>query len=72
MRKKQNIPPPEGFRYQADVLPPEEEQDLVERIRELPLKEFEFHGYTGKRRVLSFGWHYSFSDHTLQQTKQKK
>jgi hypothetical protein len=39
MRKKQNIPPPEGFRYQADVLPSEEEQDLVERIRALPLKE---------------------------------
>ncbi len=34
---------PEGFRYQADILPPEEERELVEGIRELPLKEFEFH-----------------------------
>lgn len=30
--------PLEGFRYQAEVLPPEEEQDLVARIQELPLR----------------------------------
>ena len=58
--------PPEGFRYQADVLPPDEERELVERIQELPLKEFEFHGYLGKRRVLSYGWHYDFSQAKLQ------
>jgi alkylated DNA repair dioxygenase AlkB len=28
--------PPEGFRYEADVLPPDEELKLVEHIRELP------------------------------------
>src|SRR3954471_9391525 len=55
-------PPPEGFRYQTDILPVSEEQDLVARIAELPLKEFEFHGYFGKRRVISYGWHYDFSD----------
>ena len=60
--------PPEGFLYQADVLPPEEERGLVEHIRELPLKEFEFHGYVGKRRVLSYGWHYDFGERTLRQT----
>jgi len=70
MRKKAGTPsPPEGFRYQADILPLNEEQDLVQHIRELPLKEFEFHGYTGKRRVLSYGWHYDFNERTLQQTK---
>lgn len=68
MRKKAQIPAPEGFRYQADVLPLNEEQDLVERVRELPLKEFEFHGYTGRRRVISYGWHYDFGERTLQQT----
>lgn len=47
--------PPEGFIYQAEVLSPDEEQELVARIRELPLKEFEFHGYVGKRRTLSYG-----------------
>jgi alkylated DNA repair dioxygenase AlkB len=60
--------PPEGFRYQAEVLPPDEERALVEQIRELPLKEFEFHGYVGKRRVLSYGWHYDFGERTLRET----
>ena len=49
--------PPEGFRYQAEILLHEEEQELVEHIQKLPLKEFEFHGYVGKRRTLSYGWH---------------
>lgn len=62
--------PPEGFLYQPEVLPAEEEQALVEHIRGLPLKEFEFHGYVGKRRVLSYGWHYDFADSKLRQTDQ--
>jgi alkylated DNA repair dioxygenase AlkB len=66
---KKSQTPPEGFQYQANVVPPEEEQKLVEHIRTLPLKEFEFHGYTGKRRVISFGWHYDFSDSKLKQTE---
>lgn len=60
--------PPEGFRYQAEVLPLDEEQELVTRIQELPLKEFEFHGYVGKRRTISYGWHYDFSQEKLQST----
>ena len=60
--------PPEGFRYQADILPVEEEQDLVAHSQKLPLKEFEFHGYVGKRRVLSYGWHYDFGEEALHKT----
>ena len=60
--------PPEGFLYQAEVLPPDEEQELVAHIQGLPLKEFEFHGYVGKRRTLSFGWHYDFGSERLQPT----
>jgi alkylated DNA repair dioxygenase AlkB len=60
--------PPEGFRYQAEVLPLDEEQELVGRIQKLPLKEFEFHGYVGKRRTISYGWHYDFTDARLHQT----
>ena len=67
MRKNlRTTAPPEGFRYQANVLPPDEEQVLVEHIRGLPLKEFEFHGYIGKRRTLSYGWHYDFGQEKLQ------
>jgi alkylated DNA repair dioxygenase AlkB len=65
MKKGSETAPPEGFRYRADVLPADEEQALVERIRELPLKEFEFHGYVGKRRVVSYGWHYDFGERKL-------
>jgi alkylated DNA repair dioxygenase AlkB len=52
---------PEGFVYQPDIVSPDEERGLLERICELPLKEFEFHGYTGKRRVMSYGWKYDFT-----------
>lgn len=68
MKKAGEAAPPEGFRYQADVLPADEERALVEHIRELPLREFEFHGYVGKRRVLSYGWHYDFGERTLRET----
>lgn len=52
---------PAGFRYQPELIAAEEERVLVARVRDLPLREFEFHGYTGKRRVLSFGWRYDFA-----------
>ena len=51
----------EGFRYGPELISPGDEDGLVVRVRELPFKEFEFHGYLGKRRVVSFGWHYDFS-----------
>jgi len=51
---------PEGFRYQAGVLSAREEAALVERFKELPFKEFEFHGFLGKRRVVSYGWSYDY------------
>ena len=52
---------PAGFRYQRDIITAAEEANLLAHIRELPFREFEFHGYTGKRRVVSFGWRYDFS-----------
>ena len=51
----------EGFRYRPELITPKDEAALVARVRELPFKEFEFHGYLGKRRVVSFGWRYDFS-----------
>jgi alkylated DNA repair dioxygenase AlkB len=57
---------PEGFRYQPDIISPDEERALLERIRELPFKEFEFHGFVGNRRVVSYGWRYDFSERKLQ------
>jgi alkylated DNA repair dioxygenase AlkB len=52
---------PEGMRYAPDILSPAEEQALLKEIPALPFKEFEFHGFLGKRRVVSFGWRYDFN-----------
>ena len=56
---------PEGFRYQPEVISDLEERDLLAQIRDLPFKEFQFHGYTGKRRVVSYGWRYDFQERRL-------
>ena len=56
---------PPGFRYRTGVISPEAEEALLAEIRGLPFREFEFHGYTGKRRVLSFGWQYDFEARRL-------
>jgi alkylated DNA repair dioxygenase AlkB len=58
---------PQGLRYQADFISAEEEDDLVARIRALPLAPFQFGAFAGKRRVLSFGWRYDYSHHRLEQ-----
>ena len=41
----------EGFRYRPELIGPVDEHALVARVRELPFREFDFHGYKGKRRV---------------------
>lgn len=56
---------PPGFRYQPGLITPTTESALLAEVRKLPFREFEFHGFTGKRRVVSFGWHYDFAAHTL-------
>jgi alkylated DNA repair dioxygenase AlkB len=57
---------PAGFKYQPDVITLEEERQLIRDIQPLPFKEFEFHGFTGKRRVVSFGWRYDYTERGLQ------
>ena len=51
----------EGFRYQPALIQRDVEEALIKRVRELPFQEFDFHGFKGKRRVVSFGWKYEFS-----------
>lgn len=55
----------EGFRYRPDLITPEQENDLVDQVFKLPFQPFDFHGYKGKRRVVSFGWQYDFSGRQL-------
>ncbi len=51
---------PEGFRYHPDLLDVGEERVMVAEIERLLFKEFEFHGFAARRRVVSFGWQYDF------------
>jgi len=60
---------PEGFRYRPDFLSKAAERTLLEKIKVLPFREFEFHGFTGKRRIVSFGWRYDFNGGGLTKTE---
>ena len=60
---------PEGMRYREDVLTPREERDLLAVLPALPFRAFEFHGFLGKRRTVSFGWRYDFNGGGLHQTE---
>ena len=51
----------EGYCYQRALIGRTDEDALIAHVRELPFREFEFDGYLGKRRVISFGWQYDFS-----------
>ena len=52
---------PPGFVYRPDFLTPDEEFVLLERIAGLPFEPFQFRGFEGRRRVVSFGWRYDFN-----------
>jgi alkylated DNA repair dioxygenase AlkB len=52
---------PAGFRYAPDLIGAAEEARLTDAFAVLPFKEFEFHGFRGKRRVVSFGFRYDFN-----------
>jgi alkylated DNA repair dioxygenase AlkB len=51
---------PEGFLYRPELISDAEEAELIAQFAGLPFREFEFHGYYGKRRTVSFGLHYDF------------
>ena len=56
---------PEGFRYEAEVIDAPTEVTMLEHVRALPFRDFEFQGFTAKRRVISFGWQYDFGARRL-------
>jgi alkylated DNA repair dioxygenase AlkB len=60
-----NPPLPAGFRYGQDVISSACERELLDRFADLAFTEFEFQGYVGKRRVVSFGWKYDFNTREL-------
>jgi alkylated DNA repair dioxygenase AlkB len=60
---------PEGLAYAPELIGAAEERALVAHMAELPFKAFEFQGYLGHRRTVSFGLHYAFNGSGLQETE---
>jgi len=52
---------PDGFVYRPDFLSRDEEADLATWLGTLPFAAFQFRGYEGRRRVVSYGWQYDFT-----------
>jgi alkylated DNA repair dioxygenase AlkB len=59
---------PPGFRYVPELISRAQERRLLDHFQELEFKPFEFHGFLGKRRIVSFGWRYDFNGGRLQKT----
>jgi alkylated DNA repair protein (DNA oxidative demethylase) len=60
---------PAGLVYAPDFIDPAEEAALAVHIAALPFKPFEFHGFTGNRRTVSFGLHYAFDGSGLREAE---
>jgi alkylated DNA repair dioxygenase AlkB len=56
---------PEGFAYRDEAITPDEERALAEQFARLPLAPFAFHGFLGRRRVVSYGWRYDYAGRAL-------
>lgn len=53
---------PEGFLYRPSLLTEVEQCDLLDSIKTLKFRAFDFHGFQAKRRVIEFGCHYDFDE----------
>jgi len=56
---------PQDLRYVEGLITPDEEAALVQTVAELPFKPFEFHGYLGNRRVVSYGARYDYGSQAV-------
>lgn len=52
---------PAGLRWSPDVITQAEELALLEDIAKLEFTPFQFRGFVGNRRTVSFGWRYDFN-----------
>ncbi len=53
--------PPAGLGFRQEFVNAREEAMLLSEVERLSFKPFEFHGWTGNRETVSFGWRYDFS-----------
>jgi DNA oxidative demethylase len=52
---------PPGLEFREGFISGSEEAALLAQISSLQFKPFEFHGWTGNRETVSFGWRYDFN-----------
>lgn len=57
---------PEGLRYESEFLSAQEEREIVECIRALPLEEAKYKDYTARRRIASFGGRFDYRANRLE------
>lgn len=62
-------PTPPGFSYHRDFISVSEEAQLISYVRELELQQMKFHEYEAKRKVMSFGRGWSFTEQGLKEGK---
>ncbi|MFT3910908.1 MAG: alpha-ketoglutarate-dependent dioxygenase AlkB [Ferruginibacter sp.] len=58
---------PAGFNYYPGFITVEEEWRLLRTIEKFDLQNMQFHEYTAKRKVISFGKGWSFTEQQLKQ-----
>jgi DNA oxidative demethylase len=52
---------PPGLEFREEFVSVAEEEALLAEAEQLPFKPFEFHGWSGNRETVSFGWRYDFN-----------
>ncbi len=62
-------PLPEGLRYAPGVIAPDEADRLGAAFADLPFQAFDFRGFKGNRRIVSYGGRYDFSASRLEPTE---
>jgi alkylated DNA repair dioxygenase AlkB len=66
----ESMPPqsmPAGFCYAPDLIDKDAQARLVASFADLPFREFQFHGFLGKRRTVPFGVSYDYNGGGLQE-----
>lgn len=58
---------PEGLLYREDAIGADEELHYAQQFKLLPFAPFEFHGFLGRRRVVSFGRRYDYAARQLRE-----
>src|SRR5690348_11597718 len=61
---------PPGFVYLPEFITTAEERELMKAVLAIELHPFYFHEYTGKRKVASFGYDWSFEKQQLSKGKE--